>query len=85
MKRTMTFTLEKIIRKEDENLQVEIKNYNQSHAIVSIIHRGRQYGTLWAKETDSEGVLLSPTIKQAEIAFKDDRKSFEPYNVQRGF
>lgn len=66
-------------------MQVEIKDYNKTHAIVSIVHRGKQYGTLWAKETNSDGVLISPTVKQAQEAFKEDKRNFDPYNIYRGF
>lgn len=66
-------------------MQVEIKNFSDTHALTVVIDRGRQYSSIWAKEWDELGEMISPTEKEVRKAFKENRKNFDPYNVRRGY
>ncbi|MFS0783324.1 hypothetical protein [Bacillus sp. 1P06AnD] len=66
-------------------MDITISDYTKDHTIVSVIHRGRQYGTTWAKEYNDTGSLISPTIEQVKEAFEEDRSNFELYSIKRGY
>ncbi|PGK52277.1 hypothetical protein CN918_31290 [Priestia megaterium] len=63
----------------------EVKPYTESHAIASIQKNGRQYGCTWAIHKDEEGNFVYPTTEEVLEAYKEDPRSFDPYNVRRGY
>lgn len=65
-------------------MQIEIKNFSDTHALTVVIDRGRQYSSIWAKELDDSGEMISPNENEVRKAFKENRKNFDPYNVRRG-